>query len=301
MRLLEGVGVAPLTPMSADGTKIEYGAISNYVDFLVEKGVNGMFVLGTTGEGTSLCVSERKKALEAFIKANDDRMTIISHCGAAVFEDILDLLKHSRACGAHAAAVVTPFFFKHSQDELFAFYDAIATEMGEYPLYIYNIPSLTKNWISVDVLKRLHQKHPWIVGVKDSSGDFVYALSVIQNLPGTFNTVVGCDAAYSAVLTNGGKACVSGPGAVFPEFFVKVRDAVRAGKYEEAFKAQKSLTKLTMAVGNGANIPYMKAVLEKRGLKMGGVRMPLKVSTREEMEDLDRDLFRVMAEVGIQF
>jgi 4-hydroxy-tetrahydrodipicolinate synthase len=56
-----------------------------------------------------------------------------------------------------------------------------------------------------------------------------------------------------------------------------------------------------MAVGNGANIPYMKSVLEKRGLKMGGVRMPLKVSTREEMEDLDRDLFRVMAEVGIQF
>ncbi len=300
-RLLEGVGVAPLTPMTEDGSRVEYSAIGDYVDFLVERGIDGMFVLGTTGEGTSLGVAERKETLEAFLKTNNDRMTVISHCGSAVFEDIIDLLKHSRYSGAHAAAVVTPFFFNHRQDELFDFYDRIASEIGDYPLYIYNIPSLTKNWIGVDVLKRLHERHPNIVGVKDSSGDFVYALSIIQGLPQTFNTVVGCDATFASVLINGGKACVSGPGAVFPEFFVKVRNAVRNRNYEDAFKSQKSLTKLTMAVGNGANIPYMKSILEKRGLKMGGVRMPLRVPAMEEIERLDRELERVMAEVGIQF
>ncbi|PNS35929.1 dihydrodipicolinate synthase family protein [Mesotoga sp. B105.6.4] len=300
-RLLEGVGVAPLTPMNDEGSCVDYGAIKAYVDFLSNKGVDGMFVLGTTGEGTSLSLKERKKTLELFIEANEGRMTVVSHCGAAVFEDIIELLVHSRNSGADAAAVVSPFFFNHKQEELFWFYDKIAEAVDDFPLYIYNIPSLTKNPVSVEVIARLHEKHKNIVGLKDSSGDFVNSTSVIQTLPSTFNTVVGCDAAFASVLIAGAKGCVSGPGAVFPEFFVKVRDAVREGNIGKAFEDQKSLTRLTMALGNGANIPYMKHVLERRGLEMGGVKTPLKNLTDAEIELLDNNLVAVMHKIGIDF
>lgn len=300
-RLLEGVGVAPLTPMNDDGSCVDHNAIKSYVDFLAEKGVDGIFVLGTTGEGTSLPLAERKKTLESFLEANKGRMTVVSHCGAAVLEDIIELLKHSKESGADAAAVVSPFFFSHKQEELFGFYDKIADSVSDFPLYIYNIPSLTKNPVGVDVIARLHEKHKNIVGLKDSSGDFVNSLSVIQALPSTFSTVVGCDAAFASVLIAGARGCVSGPGAVFPEFFVKVRDAVRDGNFDKAFDNQKSLTKLTMAVGNGANIPYMKHVLERRGLKMGGVKTPLKRLENSEIESLDSNLVKVMNELGIDF
>jgi 4-hydroxy-tetrahydrodipicolinate synthase len=300
-RLLEGVGVAPLTPMNNNGSCVDHSAIKSYVDFLAEKDVDGMFVLGTTGEGTSLPLMERKKTLESFLEANKGRMTVVSHCGATVLEDIIELLRHSKDCGADAAAVVSPFFFNHKQEELFSFYDMIADAVSDFPLYIYNIPSLTKNPVSVNVIAKLHEKHKNIVGLKDSSGDFVNSLSVIQALPSTFSTVVGCDAAFAPALIAGARGCVSGPGAVFPEFFVKVRDAVRDSDFDKAFDNQKSLTKLTMAVGNGANIPYMKHVLERRGLKMGGVKTPLKRLENSEIESLDSTLVKVMKDLAIDF
>ncbi len=142
---MKGSSVAPLTPMNDDGFCLDYGAIKAYVDFLSNKGVDGMFVLGTTGEGTSLSLEERKKTLELFIEANEGRMTVVSHCGAAVFEGLVELLVHSRNSGADAAAVVSPFFFNHKQEELFSFYDKIAEAVSDFPLYIYNIPSLTKS------------------------------------------------------------------------------------------------------------------------------------------------------------
>jgi 4-hydroxy-tetrahydrodipicolinate synthase len=300
-RLLEGVGVAPLTPMNNNGSCVDHSAIKSYVDFLAEKDVDGMFVLGTTGEGTSLPLMERKKTLESFLEANKGRMTVVSHCGATVLEDIIELLRHSKDCGADAAAVVSPFFFNHKQEELFSFYDMIADAVSDFPLYIYNIPSLTKNPVSVNVIAKLHEKHKNIVGLKDSSGDFVNSLSVIQALPSTFSTVVGCDAAFAPALIAGARGCVSGPGAVFPEFFVKVRDAVRDSDFDKAFDNQKSLTKLTMAVGNGANIPYMKHVLERRGLKMGGVKTPLRRLENSEIESLDSTLVKVMKDLAIDF
>jgi len=100
MKRLHGVTVAALTPMNEDGSKVDHAGIKDYVDFLVEKGVNGIFALGTTGEGLLLSIEERKRALESFVRAVDDRVVLIAHCGALRIDEVRDLLLHARSVGA---------------------------------------------------------------------------------------------------------------------------------------------------------------------------------------------------------
>ncbi|MGB9821785.1 MAG: dihydrodipicolinate synthase family protein [Pseudothermotoga sp.] len=301
MKRLCGVTVAALTPLSEDGTKVDHQSIKEYVDFLVQKGVDGIFALGTTGEGLLLTLEERKKALESFVRAVGKRVTLIAHCGALRIEEVSDLLAHAKSAGADGAAIVSPFYYKYRADEIVEFFVQTTKGVKDFPVYLYNIPGLTGNWITPKVAEQIHSESPNVIGIKDSSGDLLHVLSLINDTPDDFDVVVGCDRAFLTVLQMGAKGCVSGPGAVFPEFFVKLYEQFKKGDIEAARKTQKNLTKVSLAIGDGASIPMLKTVLNWRGIKAGGCRSPLRSMSSDDKRKLKESLEKVLKEVGLSF
>lgn len=299
MKRLFGVTVAALTPMSEDGSKIEFEIIKDYVDFLIEKGVNGIFALGTTGEGLLLSVEERKKALESFVKAVDGRAVLIAHCGALRIDEVRELLMHARNAGADGASIVSPFYYRYRSEELIDFFLKTTRDVEDFPIYLYNIPALTGNWITAEIAVKIHKNRPNVVGIKDSTQDLLHVLSLINDTPESFDVVVGSDRAFLTVLQMGAKGCVSGPGAVFPEFFVQLYQQFLVGDLNSARETQKKLTKVSLALGDGASIPMLKMALNWRGIKMGGCRPPLRFLSEEQTMDFKNRLERTLQEVGL--
>jgi 4-hydroxy-tetrahydrodipicolinate synthase len=299
--MLEGVVTAVVTPMSKNGGRVDFKAIPSYVDFLVEKGVNAIFVNGTTSEGLLLSIEERKRVLETFLKAADGRIKVVAHCGALRIKEVLALIDHAQKSGVDGVGVVTPFYYRLSEEEIENFYAKIGEKFQDIPIYLYNIPGLTNNWINARIATHLHKKFPNIMGVKDSSGNFSHVLSLINDTPKDFSVLTGYDRAFVSVLFAGGKGCVSGPATVFPEFFVEVWKNFKAKKYARAKEFQKKLTKLSLALGDGANISLLKAALKWRGVKVGGVRTPLLDLGEDEAEAYKKNISEVLKEVGLNW
>jgi Dihydrodipicolinate synthase/N-acetylneuraminate lyase len=203
MKRLYGVTVAALTPMNEDGSKVDHATIKDYVDFLVEKGVNGIFALGTTGEGLLLSIEERKKTLESFVRAVDGRVVLIAHCGALRIDEVRDLLFHAKSVGADGASIVSPFYYRYRSEELVEFFLKCSKDIEDFPMYLYNIPALTNNWITAEIATKMHKEKPNFVGIKDSSQDLLHVLSLINDTPESFDVVVGSDRAFLTVLQNG--------------------------------------------------------------------------------------------------
>ncbi len=301
MRRLKGVTVATLTPMNQEGTRVEYEMIKEYAEFLVSRKVDGLFVVGTTGEGLLLDLEERKRVSEEFVKAVDGRAKVVVHCGDLMINNVRKLLEHAKAVGADGAALVSPFYYKCREEELIEFFIEAVRNFDDFPIYLYNIPSLTGNWITPRVVNEVRAVCPNVVGVKDSSGNLLHVLSLINEVEGDFDVVVGCDRAFLTVLQMGAKGCVSGPAAVFPEFFVQLYGQFKDGQIQQARETQKKLTKVSLAIMDGASIPVLKLVLSWRGIHAGGCRLPLRLPDEVEQLQLRDKVSKVLEEVGINF
>lgn len=297
MRLLEGVVVAHLTPFDAQG-RVDHGALRDYMKFLIEKGVHGVFACGTTAEAQVLSLEERKKVLETIVAANEGKMTIVAHCGTVNFEDTCELIEHARSLDVDGAGVVTPFYYSYSQEELYDYYSALARKFGDFPLYLYNIPSLTGNNLSASTVSRLGQEFPNIVGIKDSSGSFNVISEYILSSPGEFRVIVGCDRLFLSVLIFGAHGSVTGPGGIFPEPFLDVWQAFQKREYTKAQVLQRKLIAISKALGEGASLATLKAALAIRGFGDGLMRFPLRPLSSLEVEKLREKLKAVLEETG---
>ncbi|SHH54605.1 dihydrodipicolinate synthase family protein [Thermosipho atlanticus] len=290
MSTIKGVIVASLTPLDKYGENVDLVLIKDYVDFLYQKGVNGVFVNGTTGEGLLLELDEKKKILYEFKKYSEGKLKIISHCGSLNFSEIKALIQFSKSIDVDAIAVVTPFYYKFSKDEIINFYREVCKQAESLPVFAYNIPGLTNNWVTPDVLKTLKKSFDNFVGVKDSSGSFKHILSLIKT---DLDVLVGYDEAFLPSLVMGAKGCVSGPAGVFPEFFVQVWNLFEEGNIKEAQRVQEKLTELSLTIGNGADIPLLKAVMRLRGLKFGGMRFPFSLPDSRKLEKVENELIKL--------
>src|SRR5947209_12748561 len=111
MPMLRGAIAAALTPLTGGAAQIDEAAIGPYVDFLVSHGLDGILVLGTTGEGVLFDLDERRRILELFLEAADGRLQVAVHCGAQSTSDTTKLAEHATMVGADAVAVIAPPYF----------------------------------------------------------------------------------------------------------------------------------------------------------------------------------------------
>src|SRR5437660_50916 len=166
-----GVYAAMATPLTREG-EIDPGGIKKVVDYLFDNGVTGLSILGSTGEGPSLTVSQRQQALEAALEATNGRGAVFTGAASSIVSEVIASLRTTAGSGVRGALVPPPYYYRLDTAGIVAYFERIA-EASPVPIIIYNIPSMTKLQIPPEAVARLIA-HPNIMGLKDSGGDFGY-------------------------------------------------------------------------------------------------------------------------------
>lgn len=271
---IRGVIVPLLTPFDAHGA-LDAPATRRLVDFLIERGVKGLFPVGTTGEMPLLSLEERRQLAEDVVQAANGRVPVIIHTGAITTQQTIDLTVHAQANGADAAAMIPPFYYRYDDEAIFRHFARVAERVPDFPLYLYDNPAVTNNTITFGVIKRLAELFPNIAGLKDSSGSLATLSASRQLRGGDFNTATGQDGLMLAGAAMGVDACVSGNANVVPELVVALQKAAADGDLPRARELQTTLDAVRAILRDGADLSLFKGMLAQRGLAVGSVRAPL--------------------------
>ena len=288
-RKLYGVVVATVTPLSGDG-KLNVEGLNKLTHFLIDKGVHGLFPCGSTGEGVLLSKEERKKVAEWTVKEASSKVPVVIHTGSVNLEEAVELTAHARDIGADGAALVPPYYFTVDDQTIFQFYSLVLEKVPAFPLYIYNIPPNVKNALSPKVVSQLQPKYPNIVGIKDSSMDFMNFIAFKQAVPEDFCVLMGNDAQIYASLLMGARGAVAATSTAFPEPVVQIYESLKEGNRDKALKAQEVVIKMRAILRSYPPISAYKKACEFRGIQAGPPRLPLRPLTPEEEKKLRGEL-----------
>jgi N-acetylneuraminate lyase len=277
--MLHGAIAAALTPLAGGGSAVDEDAVPPYVDFLASHGLDGILVLGTTGEGVLFDLDERRRIAELFMEAAGARLQVAVHCGAQSTADSATLAEHAAMVGADAVAVIGPPYFALDADELFAHFAAAAAACHPLPFYVYEFAARSGYAVPLEVIARLREEAPNLAGLKVSdSGWEKFEPYLIEGL----DIFVGPEALIPRGLAGGAVGAVSGLAGSFPDAIVPlVREpSPEAGERVGALRA--SLQRLPFHAAS-------KLVLGLRGVPVrGGVRAPLRGLTDDERTEVER-------------
>ncbi len=274
---LRGALAAAVTPLR-DGA-FDAAAVGPYVDFLAGHGLDGVLVLGTTGEGVLCSLDERREIARGFVEAARGTLQVAVHCGAQTTRDTTLLAQHAAATGADAVAVIGPPYFALDAAELLAHFEAAATACAPLPFYLYEFEARSGYAIPLDVIEQLRGRVPNLAGMKVSDSPWE---RLEPYLVDGLDVFVGAEALLGRALAAGAAGAVSGLAASFPDAVVPlVHDpAPEAGERAAALRAE--LQRLPFHAAS-------KAALGLRGVPVGPeVRAPLRGLTEAERADVER-------------
>ncbi|XP_053247090.1 N-acetylneuraminate lyase isoform X2 [Podarcis raffonei] len=284
---LQGVVAATVTPMTPDG-EINLSVIGQYVDYLIsEQGVKNVFVNGTTGEGLSLSVQERKQLAEEWVTKGKDKLDyVIIHVGALSLPEAKGLAKHAAEIGADGIAVIAPSFFKQvKKDALVAFLRGVASEAPGIPFYYYHIPPLTGIKITAyELLNGMIEQIPTFKGVKFSDKDLLdFGQCVKKNDRGQFVLLYGVDEQLLAALAMGATGAVGSTYNYLGKANNSMLEAFAKGDLSLAQKYQCSTQEvISFFIAQGFGVAETKAIVTLlSGIPMGPPRLPLSSASEE--------------------
>lgn len=296
MNLLNGVVTAMITPFTVDG-KINLEKLEELVEFYIEKEINGLFPLGTTGEMFKLTLEERKEIAERIVKKVNGRIPVFIHIGSLDFNETIELAKHAEKIGASGIAAITPVYFGANDSVMKNYYETISKNVSaDFPIYLYNIPQMSNNNLNAEIAKYLFENYPNIIGIKYSYSDLftTYEYLLIGN---NFSVFQGTDRCFLPALQIGCMGTVSGVSSVYPEPFVNVYKAYKNGDLRKAEFHQKIANEYATALGAGSDIAIFKSALKYRGFDVGNVKGPQVSLTKEE----ENVLFKKLSEIDAKY
>jgi dihydrodipicolinate synthase/N-acetylneuraminate lyase len=255
---------ASVTPLRDGGAELDEDAIGPMVDFLAAGGVDGLFALGTTGEGVMLSLDERMRAAAAFREACDG--TLIIHCGAQTTADTVALAAHAASIGVDGVAVIPPPYYAFGPDAVLAHLAAAAGACDPVPFYPYAFAARSGYRLEPSVVERLRERVSNVSGIKVSEAPFDRVAPYLElGLP----VFVGSEPLIPQGLAAGAAGSVSGLAAAFPEVVaavVRAPDAAGADRLRE----------LRSAIERHPFQAALKVALGARGVPVSpDVRAPL--------------------------
>lgn len=288
---ISGLLAAPFTPMRPDGA-IDTDKIPAMVDLLVHNGITGIFVCGSTGEGPSLTVRERKELAEAFIGASGKRLKVFVHVGHNSLEEAKDLAAHAQQTGADFISATPPAYFKISTTDILAESLAmIASGAPELPLYYYHIPSLTGVGPDMpDLLEKAERKIPTLAGIKYTA-PFIYEFQACLNYPGKqYDVLYGSDEMLLAALATGANGFIGSTYNYIAPLYRELIRAFRSGELERAQKLQMRSVEIVAVINKFGGLRAQKGMMKLIGMDCGPVRLPLRRMDGQELKDMEREL-----------
>ena len=139
---IRGILSAMVTPFTKGGAYVDYDKLGPLAEQLLRWGAHGLFPCGTTSEGMLMTPDERRETVEELMRCVDKKTTVVPHTGGFDTATTIELTRHARGCGATAAAIVAPGFYRYDDAALFQYYKSIARAVDGFPILLYNIPCL---------------------------------------------------------------------------------------------------------------------------------------------------------------
>ncbi len=282
-----GLVAATLTPMNADGS-IAYANIAPQIDRLVARGVTGLYVCGSTGEGVSLTTAERKAVTEESIRAAAGRVPVLVQVGHNSLFEAAELAVHAAACGASGISATCPSYFKIGNATILAdSMSVVAAGAPQLPFYYYHIPSLTGNRISmIEFLQQGSQRMPNLVGLKFSSPELYEFQQCLEFEAGRFEVMWGVDEMLIAALTVGARAAVGSTYNVASPLYLRLINALSSGDVISARKFQSQAIAFISIVLAYPFQSAMKHIMHWQGDPFSHCRLPQRELTNEEARSL---------------
>ena len=230
---LTGIIPPMVTPLRARD-ELDAAGLERLIERILAGGVSGLFVLGTTGEGPSLSYRLRRELIERTCKQVKRRVPILVGITDTAFVESVNVAKVAAEFGADAVVVAPPYYMLEGQPELQEYLDHLVAELP-LPLFIYNMPALTKVSFELETVKRA-MDNPRIIGLKDSSCNMIYfhqALGLAKQRP-DWPVLMGPEEMLFDAVLAGGHGGVSGGANLFPKLYVKLVEAAHAGDLNRA-------------------------------------------------------------------
>lgn len=298
----EGVVTPMVTPL-IDRETIDLKGLKKLVNHLVEGGISGIFLMGTTGEGASLSYRMRRELIKSTIGIVEGRVPVFVSITDCCIEEALGVAKYAKECGATYLVAALPFYLGLTQDEIVGYYTTLADNV-ELPLFLYNIPAQTKLMISVESVKIL-SKHPNIIGIKDSSGNGTYFNTLLAEVKAEnpdFTIMVGPDEMLASTMLLGGNGGVNSGSNIFPELYMNLFNACKAGDFDRIAKLQRLVMKLSTEIysidkSSVSFLKGLKAALYCEGLITDYLCEPLIRVSSKDMDVIRRNLENLKQEI----
>lgn len=290
--IFTGMATAIVTPMHTDGS-IDYEALSRFVEFQIGSGINGLVVMGTTGENATIEPEDQKKVIAYTVEKVAGRVPVIAGAGTNNTEHVLHNTRNACQVGADAILVVTPYYNKATQNGLVTHFTAVADE-STLPVILYNVPGRTGCNLLPKTVAKLSE-HPNIAAIKEATGSLAQMIEIMHLCGDKIDVYSGEDGLTVPMMAMGAKGTISVLSNVAPRQSVAMTDACLRGDYAAAAKMQCDLLPLINALFSEVNPIPAKAATAAMGFGADALRLPL-----TSMEEQNRAvLFAEMRKLGI--
>lgn len=290
--IFTGMATAIVTPMHTDGS-IDYEALGRFVEFQIGSGINGLVVMGTTGENATIEPEDQKKVIAYTVEKVAGRVPVIAGTGTNNTEHVLHNTRNACQVGADAVLVVTPYYNKATQNGLVTHFTAVADE-STLPVILYNVPSRTGCNLLPKTVAKLSE-HPNIAAIKEATGSLAQMIEIMHLCGDKIDVYSGEDGLTVPMMAMGAKGTISVLSNVAPRQSVAMTDACLRGDYAAAAKMQCDLLPLINALFSEVNPIPAKAATAAMGFGADALRLPL-----TSMEEQNRAvLFAEMRKLGI--
>ncbi len=246
---LRGI-VPPLVTPLLDNDTLDTDGLERLINHIIDGGVHGLFLLGTTGEFASLSYTIREELIERSCRIINGRVPVLVGISDSAFSESLNLANKAAKYGADAVVITPPYYFESGQPELLEYLKRIMIHMP-LPLFIYNMPVHTKVMFAPSTVKAASEI-PGIIGMKDSSANLAYYNQVrylMKDRP-DFTFMVGPEEILSEFVLMGGHGGVSGGANMFPKLYVDMYEAAVNHDFEMIATLQEKIMKISSSVYN---------------------------------------------------
>lgn len=265
--------ITPVVTALTEDETFDAGMYREFIQHLIEAGVDGIFPMGTNGEFYAFDSEEKLAVIKTAVEAVGGRVPVYAGTGCVTTKETVEFTKRVEALGVDCLSVISPYFVAVTQDDLWEHFSAVAAST-KLPMLLYNIPARTGNNIAFTTVRKLMESHENIIGIKDSSGNFDNTLKYIENTKAGINVLAGSDSLILWTLMAGGTGAISGCSNVFPELMVSIYQYWKEGNIEKANEAQKKIRPFRNIMQMGNPNSVVKLAVNMRGWKVGPARRP---------------------------
>jgi dihydrodipicolinate synthase/N-acetylneuraminate lyase len=296
---LRGIFTPNIVPLDSN-QEINEAETRRYVDWLIERGVHGLYPNGSTGEFTRFTAEERRRIIEIIADQTAGRVPILAGAAEANTRETIKACEYYHELGVAAVAIVSPFYYKLSSRAVYAYFKEIA-DNSPVDVTLYNIPMFASP-IDVPTVTRLAEECERIVAIKDSSGDLPHMMRMItavRPIRPDFAFLTGWDAALMPMLLLGCDGGTNATSGVVPEITRKLYDLTLGGQLDEARELQYRLLHLFDAMILSSEFPEgFRAALRIRGINTGPGRQPQSDGQQVELASLTQQLQCLLSDAG---